>query len=103
MVEIFAIFREAYRGKALLIKSAVVAAAQVAVTTEDQLGAKLPKIIRFTHGSNVTGQFAGGGIIFAANRAYAAQVGFGGGSGNPLGKDPDPVAVLQRVTGRAVA
>ena len=45
MVEIFTIFGEADGGKALFIEGAVVAATQVAITAEDQLGSKLPKII----------------------------------------------------------
>ncbi len=43
MVEIFAIFGEADRGKALLVERDVIASAQVAVTAEDQLGSKWPK------------------------------------------------------------
>src|SRR5579864_6527423 len=57
MVVIFTIFRETDCGKALLIESAMVAATQVAVTAEGQLGSKCPKIIAFTYGMNVAGQF----------------------------------------------
>src|ERR1051326_8442018 len=58
MVVIFAIFGKADSGEALLIESAVVTAAQVAVTTEDQLGTKGPKIIGFTDGMNITRQLS---------------------------------------------
>ena len=66
MVKVFAVFGKADCGKALFIEGAVVAAAQVAITTEDQLGSKGPKIISFANGMDVARQFARGGIIFSA-------------------------------------
>ena len=66
MVKVFAVFGKADCSKALFIEGAVVAAAQVAITTEDQLGSKRSEIISFSHGMDVAGQFAGGGIAFSA-------------------------------------
>src|SRR5258708_9000956 len=103
MVVIFTIFGEANGGKTLLIESAVVAAPQIAVATEDQLGSKRPKIIAFGHGMDIARQFAGGRIIFAAQVAYAADVRLRGGCRDAFRKNADPIVILARITGRAVA
>src|SRR5262249_39928111 len=103
VVEIFTVLGEAHSGEALVIEGAVIAAAQVAVATKDQLGGKLAKIIGFTDGIDVSGQQAGGGIILSAHGGYAAKVGLGGGRGNALREHPHPVAVLQRIARGTIA
>src|SRR5712671_4983127 len=52
---------------------------------------------------DVAGQFAGRGIAFSAQVAYTANVGFRGRRGNAFRKYADPVVILGRITGSAVA
>src|ERR1700753_1987125 len=58
VVIVFAVLGEAHSGKTLVVESAMVAAAQVAVATEDQFRSELSKIVFLVYRSDVASQFA---------------------------------------------
>src|SRR5262249_60175004 len=103
MVKIFAILRKTHSGKPLIVKSGVVAPAQVAIAAEDQQWSKLSKVIRRAHLLYIAGKLARSRVILAAGRADAAQVGLAGSSGKPLGEYAHSVAILRSIARGAIA